>query len=131
MDADVDRCADDEEQQPHVDQLEVVMVIRKMLIMRVVLVMMLRKTLIVVLMMNIHPKSKNVCGFCFSVQKCINSHNKISRQKCVNQRNSTYFLQKKGIHLLTALCQIIYCVFPPILKWHVRSETKNLLCMTF
>ena len=53
VDADVDRCADDEEQQPHVDQLEVVMVIRKMLIMRVVLVMMLRKTLIVVLMMKI------------------------------------------------------------------------------
>ena len=53
VDADVDRCADDEEQQPHVDQLKVMMVIRKMLIMRVVLVMMLMRTLIVVLMMKI------------------------------------------------------------------------------
>ena len=58
VDADVDRCADDEEQQPHVDQLSVMMVIRKMLIMRVVLVMMLMK-LIVVLMMKSAATSKN------------------------------------------------------------------------
>ena len=86
----------------------------------------------------IHPKSKNVCGFCFSVQKnlrkkCVNSHDKISRQKCVNHRISIFSFTKKGIHLLTALCQaytIIYCVFPTILKWNVRSETRNLSCKT-
>ena len=88
--------------------------------------------------MPIHTKSKNVCGFCFSVQKnlrkkCVNSHDKISRQKCVNHRISIFSFTKKGIHLLTALCQaytIIYCVFPTILKWNVRSETRNLSCKT-
>ena len=44
----------------------------------------------------IHPKSKNICGFHFSVQnnlrkKCVNSHDKILRQQCVNKRNSIMF----------------------------------------
>ena len=43
-------------------------------------------------MIGIHPKKNNVCGFCFSVwknlrKKCVNSHDKISRQKCVNHQN--------------------------------------------
>ena len=47
----------------------------------------------------IHSKSKKVCGFHFSVSKnlrikCVNSNNKISRQKCVNQskvvRNASF-----------------------------------------
>ena len=45
---------------------------------------------------NIHPKSKYVCGFCFSDQKnlrkkCVNSRDKILRQQCVNKRNSIIF----------------------------------------
>ena len=71
----------------------------------------------------IHPKSKNVCGFCFSVQK--------------NHKNLIMFYKKKGIRLLTAWCVkmnrahiyiIIKCVLAPILKWHIRSETKNMFC---
>ena len=55
----------------------------------------------------IHPKSKNVCGLHFSVQKnlrkkCVNSHDKILQQKCVNFRNSIMFYKKRAYnHLLT------------------------------
>ena len=50
---------------------------------------------------DMHPKSKNVCGFCFSVQKnlqkkWVNFHNKIARQKCIHHRNSTIFTQKRA-----------------------------------
>ena len=40
VNADVDRCADDEEQQPHVDKLKVVMMMVMMLVMRMMLTMM-------------------------------------------------------------------------------------------
>ena len=74
----------------------------------------------------IHPKSKNVCGFHFSVQnnlrkKCVNSHDKILRQKCVNYRNSIMFFKKKGQTII--YWQLRQCLG--------RSETKNMLCKTF
>ena len=48
-----------------------------------------------------HPKSKNVCGFSFSVQrnlrkKYLNFHDKILQLKCVNHKNSIIFHKKRA-----------------------------------
>ena len=42
---------------------------------------------------TLHSKSGNICSDCFSAKtdlrkKCVNRKNKISRQQCVNHRNS-------------------------------------------
>ena len=68
----------------------------------------------------IHSKSEKVCRFYFSVwksaEKCVNCNDNILRQKCVNQ--STHRALK---------CE---CV-PHTLKWHERSESKNMFRKTF
>ena len=78
----------------------------------------------------IHPKSKKVCGFCFSGhknlrKKCVNPHDKTSRQKCVNQSNSMIFY-KKRVYIFQKHIILINLAYT-IVNWRLRQLLSIIL----